>query len=125
MSYGRRQSRLCHEIPIPPKQTAESPQVLSEVEPDALAALRPKLYEELRRLAAEYRSVDQRGHTAQPADLVHQAYFQLLRHGETVWQSRAHVLGFGAQVMRQILVGRAIASARLKGEGSESIRLTL
>src|SRR4051812_9138950 len=94
MSYGRRQSRLCDEIPSKP--SVESPQVLSDIEPDALAALRPKIYEELRRLAAEYRSVEQRGHTPHPADLVHQAYFQLLRQGETVWQSRAHVLGFGA-----------------------------
>jgi RNA polymerase sigma factor (TIGR02999 family) len=95
------------------------------VEPEALTDLMPSVYEELRRLAADYLRGERPGHTLQPTALVHEAYLRLLRQGQTTWQNRAHVLGFGARIMRQILISHAIASTRLKRGGPHSIRITL
>jgi RNA polymerase sigma factor (TIGR02999 family) len=103
-------------------EAAESRFVL---EPDALTDLMPGVYEELRRLAADYLRGERPGHTLQPTALVHEAYLRLLRQGQTTWQNRTHVLGFGARIMRQILISHAIASTRLKRGGPDSIRITL
>ncbi|HZE14116.1 MAG TPA: ECF-type sigma factor [Chthoniobacterales bacterium] len=97
----------------------------SEIEPEALSDLMPSVYEELRRLAADYLRGERPGHTLQPTALVHEAYLRLLRQGQTSWHDRAHVLGFGARIMRQILISHAIASTRLKRGGPDSIRITL
>jgi RNA polymerase sigma-70 factor (ECF subfamily) len=101
------------------------PTPLSDLEAETLADLMPSVYEELRLLAAEYLRGERPGHTLQPTALVHEAYLRLLRQGQITWQNRAHVLGFGARIMRQILISHAIASTRLKRGGPDSIRITL
>src|SRR2546423_6235919 len=103
----------------------KAPAGVHEVEPEALSDLMPSVYEELRRLAADYLRGERPGHTLQPTALVHEAYLRLLRQGEITWQNRAHVLGFGARIMRQILINHAIANTRLKRGGRDSIRITL
>src|SRR6476660_10352958 len=95
------------------------------LEPETLTDLMPSVYEELRHLAADYLRGERPGHTLQPTALVHEAYLRLLRQGQTSWHDRAHVLGFGARIMRQILISHAIASTRLKRGGPDSIRITL
>ena len=105
--------------------TAAFPEAVTDAEADGLSDLMPSVYEELRRLAADYLRGERPGHTLQPTALVHEAYLRLLRQGQTTWQNRAHVLGFGARIMRQILIGHAIASIRLKRGGRDSIRITL
>jgi RNA polymerase sigma-70 factor (ECF subfamily) len=101
------------------------PAALSDLDAETLADLMPSVYEELRLLAAEYLRGERPGHTLQPTALVHEAYLRLLRQGQITWQNRAHVLGFGARIMRQILISHAIASNRLKRGGPASIRITL
>jgi len=93
--------------------------------PESLTDLMPSVYEELRHLAADYLRGERPGHTLQPTALVHEAYLRLLRQGQTTWHNRAHVIGFGARIMRQILISHAIASTRLKRGGPDSIRITL
>jgi RNA polymerase sigma factor (TIGR02999 family) len=123
VSYGNLQSQERGSSPLTTSiEAAESRFVL---EPDALTDLMPGVYEELRRLAADYLRGERPGHTLQPTALVHEAYLRLLRQGQTTWQNRAHVLGFGARIMRQILISHAIASTRLKRGGPDSIRITL
>jgi RNA polymerase sigma-70 factor (ECF subfamily) len=100
-------------------------EIATDAEADGLSGLMPSVYEELRRLAADYLRGERPGHTLQPTALVHEAYLRLLRQGQTTWQNRAHVLGFGARIMRQILISHAIASTRLKRGGPDSIRITL
>jgi len=109
----------------PIARTAAVPEIVADAEADGLSGLMPSVYEELRRLAADYLRGERPGHTLQPTALVHEAYLRLLRQGETTWQNRAHVLGFGARIMRQILISHAIASTRLKRGGPDSIRITL
>lgn len=103
----------------------QSPETQAIPEPETLTDLMPSVYEELRLLAADYLRGERPGHTLQPTALVHEAYLRLLRQGQTTWQNRAHVLGFGARIMRQILISHAIASTRLKRGGPDSIRITL
>jgi RNA polymerase sigma-70 factor (ECF subfamily) len=123
VSYENLQSQNRGNSPLTTSiEAAESRFVL---EPDALTDLMPGVYEELRRLAADYLRGERPGHTLQPTALVHEAYLRLLRQGQTTWQNRAHVLGFGARIMRQILISHAIASTRLKRGGPDSIRITL
>jgi RNA polymerase sigma factor (TIGR02999 family) len=109
----------------PIARPAALPEIVTDAEADGLSGLMPSVYEELRRLAADYLRGERPGHTLQPTALVHEAYLRLLRQGQTTWQNRAHVLGFGARIMRQILISHAIASTRLKRGGPDSIRITL
>src|SRR3954452_5044127 len=109
----------------PIARSAVLPEAVRDAEADGLSGLMPNVYEELRRLAADYLRGERPGHTLQPTALVHEAYLRLLRQGRTTSQNRAPVLGLGARIMRQILISHAIASTRLKRGGPDSIRITL
>jgi len=86
---------------------------------EALEALMPIVYEELRRRASTYMRREQPGHTIQPTALVHEAYLRLLGEPGTQWQNKAHFLAIAALSMRQILVERARARGRLKRAGDQ------
>jgi RNA polymerase sigma factor (TIGR02999 family) len=62
------------------------------------------LYSELRRLAYYYLERERPNHTLQATALVHEAYLRLSEQRDVRWQSRAQVIGIGAQMMRRILV---------------------
>ena len=123
MSYRGLESRDRNDRAI--TRLVQSPEPRVILEPETLTDLMPSVYEELRHLAADYLRGERPGHTLQPTALVHEAYLRLLRQGQTTWHNRAHVLGFGARIMRQILISHAIASTRLKRGGPDSIRITL
>ena len=90
----------------------------------ALSALMPLVYEELRRLAASYMRRERPGQTLQATALVHDAYIRLMRDSKLSWQNRSHFFGIAARSMRQILVERARARQAAKRGGSR-IRVTL
>lgn len=71
---------------------------------EALRALLPIVYNELRRLAHRYLQKERPGHTVQSTALVHEAYLRLLKQKEGKFQNRAHFFAICAQLMRQILV---------------------
>jgi RNA polymerase sigma factor (TIGR02999 family) len=74
---------------------------------EALDALTPIVYSELRRLAASFMRNEKPGGTIQPTGLIHEAYLQLVRQDLPDFQSRAHFFGVAAHVMRQILIAGA------------------
>jgi RNA polymerase sigma factor (TIGR02999 family) len=74
---------------------------------DALDALLPLVYEELRRLAHHHLKNERPDHTLRSTALVHEAYFRLVGQEFPQWQSRAHFFAIAAQLMRQILVDYA------------------
>lgn len=74
---------------------------------DAEAQLFSLVYDELRRIAASYLRRERADHTLQPTALVHEAYLRLIEQSEQNWHNRAHFLGIGAHLMRQILVDHA------------------
>ena len=90
----------------------------------ALSALMPLVYEELRRLAASYMRRERPGQTLQATALVHDAYIRLMQDSKLSWQNRSHFFGIAARSMRQILVERARARGAAKRGGSR-IRVTL
>jgi len=73
----------------------------------ALDALTPLVYKELRQLAASYLRKERQGHTLQPTALVHEAYLRLVEQKKPTWQIRSHFFGVAAHLMRQILVDHA------------------
>lgn len=88
---------------------------------EALNALFPIVYAEMRRLAASYLRRE-RGHTLQSTALVHEAYLRLVDQRAS-WQNRAHFLGIAAQTMRRILLDHAKRRAAAKRGGGHQITL--
>jgi RNA polymerase sigma-70 factor (ECF subfamily) len=74
---------------------------------EALDALTPLVYKELRRLAASHLRKERKSHTLQPTALVHEAYLRLVDQRNPNWQNRSHFFGVAARLMRQILVDHA------------------
>ena len=84
-------------------------QQLSTGNREVEACLIPRVYEQLRRLAASYMRNERGNHTLQPTALVHEAYARLVQQPHMPWQSRAHFFATAAQLMRHILVDHARA----------------
>ena len=90
----------------------------------ALDALMPLVYVELRRLAGHYLRQERPGHTLQSTALVHEAFVRLVGTNPPEWQSRAHFYGVTARLMRQVLVDHA-RTHRAEKRGGDSLKLTL
>lgn len=73
----------------------------------ALEALIPRVYRELRRLAARCLQNERPEQTLQVSDLVHEAYVHLADLSRLDWQHRNHFFAVSATLMRRILVDRA------------------
>jgi RNA polymerase sigma factor (TIGR02999 family) len=84
---------------------------------DALDALVPLVYEELRRLAGHYMKGERRGHTLQATAIVNELYLRLIDVQQVQWQNRAHFLAMASRLMRRILVDAARARNYLKRGG--------
>lgn len=87
-------------------------------DPCAAELLLPLVYEELRRLAAQWMAREAPGQTLQPTSLVHEAYLRLVARGGQYFNSRAHFFGAAAEAMRRILVENARRKACLKRGGA-------
>ncbi len=107
----------------PPQKSAEITEMLREWssggKEEALDALLPLVYEELRRQAARYLRRERAGHTLQTTALINEAYLKLIDQREVKWQNRAHFFGIAAQAMRRILVDYARTRHREKRGGAE------
>jgi len=91
---------------------------------EALDALLPLVYAELRRVAGAYVRRERPGQTLQATGLVHEAYLRLMKDKNLHWENRAHFCAIAANAMRQILVERARARGAAKRGGAWN-RLTL
>jgi len=74
---------------------------------EALEALVPLVYKELRDIARHHLQRERPGHTLQSAALVHEAYLRLIDQRPFDTESRAHFLAVASRLMRQILVDYA------------------
>ena len=74
---------------------------------DAANELLPLIYDELKRIAANYLRRERSNHTLQPTALVHEAYMKMVDITQISWQNKAHFLGVAANQMRRILVDYA------------------
>lgn len=94
-------------------------QILSDLGPDAerAEALLPRVYDELRRLAACHFSNERPDHTLQPTALVNEAFLRLASDSSVRVESRSHFFRLASKVMRQILVDHARAKISDKRGG--------
>src|SRR5688572_24750285 len=54
------------------------------------------------------------GHTLQPTELVHNAWFKLVDQTQVAWTDRAHFLNIAGRAMRQVLVDHARRRGAMK-----------
>ncbi len=108
-------------------QCSETTQLLrawADGDPTALKQLTPRVYDELRRIAARFMLDERLGNTIQATALVHEAYLKLIDINNVDWQHRAHFFAVSAQVMRHILLDRARRRVAAK-RGGAAPRLNL
>jgi RNA polymerase sigma factor (TIGR02999 family) len=84
---------------------------------EAIDALLPLVYEELRRIAHYRLRAEQTGHTLETTGLVHEAYLRLVGSEHLEFESRAHFLAIAAQAMRHILIDSALSRRTQKRGG--------
>jgi len=88
---------------------------------EALDALLPVVYKELRRIAHFQLRNEREDHSLQSTELVNEAYLRLVRMNPPQWESRTHFFAIAAQLIRQILVDyarRHRAGKRGAGQGT-------
>lgn len=91
---------------------------------EALGDLTPKVYLELRRMAAKYMRKERSGDSLQATALVHEVFLRLVEVDNVTWQDRAHFFAVSANMMRRILVDRARAKNMAK-RGSGAVHVNL
>ena len=90
----------------------------------ALDALMPIVYRELRRVAHRFMRRERAGHVLQTTALVNEAYLNLVDARRVKWRDRAHFFAISAKLMREILVHDARArGAQKRGAGLRHISL--
>jgi RNA polymerase sigma factor (TIGR02999 family) len=91
---------------------------------DALDALLPAVYDELKAVAHRKLRLERDGHTLNTTALVHEVYLKLVRQDRVTWQSRAHFLAVAAQAMRRVLIDYArVRAAEPRGGGAPHVAL--
>ena len=112
------------EQPMAPSDQNPPPAPRSEAVRNKAEALLPMVYDELRRIAADYLRQDRPDHTLQPTALVHEAFLKIARHPNPNWRDESHFRAVAAMAMRQILVDHA--RGRNAGKrGGDRLRVTL
>jgi RNA polymerase sigma factor (TIGR02999 family) len=105
---------------MPDSSSTETTQLLrawADGDSEALRELTPRVYRELRRVAAHLLQNERPGYSLQSTDLVHEVYLRLVNAREVDWQHRAHFFAVSATLMRRILLDRARRRAAGKRGG--------
>ena len=89
----------------------------------ALEALVPLVYKELRDIARRHLQRERHDHTLQSAALVHEAYLRLVDQRPFETENRAHFLAVASRLMRQILVDYARSHGADKRGADRTIQL--
>ncbi len=90
---------------------------------DALEALVPLVYKELRDIARHHLRRERPDHTLQSAALVHEAYLRLLDQRPFDTENRAHFLAVASRLMRQVLVDHARSYGAAKRGADRRVEL--
>lgn len=86
-------------------------------DPDALDAVIPLVYAELKRLASSHLRRERAGQPLQTTALVHEAFLRLADGAHPSYEDRSHFYGIASRLMRQILVDEArLRSAGKRGK---------
>jgi RNA polymerase sigma factor (TIGR02999 family) len=90
---------------------------------EALDAVAPAIYQELRRLAHYHLKSERADHTLQSTALVNEAFIQLMGNQPTQLQNRAHFVAIASRLMRQILMQYARSRRANKRDGGHRLAL--
>ncbi|MGE0102239.1 MAG: sigma-70 family RNA polymerase sigma factor [Blastocatellales bacterium] len=90
----------------------------------ALDALIPIVYDELRAIARRYMNRERSGHTLQTAALINEAYLRLVDKQDIAWQNRTHFFAISARIMRNLLVDYARAR-QMEKRGGGAVQVSL
>ncbi|HXK05409.1 MAG TPA: ECF-type sigma factor [Verrucomicrobiae bacterium] len=109
-------------------QTSETTQLLlawADGDGRALEVLAPRVYRELRHMAAGFVKREREGQSLQATDLVHEVYLRLIDFKNVPLRGRSHFFAICARMMRRILVDAARKRATGKhGGGAARIELS-
>ena len=103
-------------------ETDEVTQILQKInigDKESYDALFPLIYDQLRDIAQRHIQGEKPGHTYCRTDLVHEAYFKLIKVDSVTWQDRAHFYAIAARSMRQILIDHARKKIAEKRGGTQ------
>ncbi len=93
-------------------------------EADALEALWPLVYDDVRQLARRQMAGERGNHTLQGTALVNEAFIRLAGQRVFEWQNRSQFLSLAAQIMRRVLVDYARQrGAQRRGDGARRVSL--
>lgn len=107
-----------------PGDVTELLQSISDGSANAADLLFPRVYDELKHIAAVRLRSERAGHTLSSTALVHEAYMKLVNQDRVVWQNRAHFFAVAARAMRRVLLDHAIArKAEKRGGGAPMVTL--
>jgi RNA polymerase sigma factor (TIGR02999 family) len=91
---------------------------------EALNALFPLIYDELKAVAGARLQMERAGHTLNATALVSEAYIKLVDQNRVDWQTRGHFFSVAALAMRRILADYAEArNAQKRGGDREHVSL--
>ena len=97
---------------------------LTAGEKEAMGALMPIVYGELKRMAHRQLMQERSGHTLNTTALVHEAFLKLSRLDRLQWNDRSHFFAMAARAMRRILVDHAVRNNAVKrGGGARPVTL--
>jgi RNA polymerase sigma factor (TIGR02999 family) len=92
-------------------------------DPQALAAVVPLVYDELRSLAHRYLRNQRRDHTLQSTALVHEAYLRLAKHKTLHFEHANQFFALAALIMRRVLVDYARSRQAAKRDAGWKLSL--
>jgi len=107
----------------PSGQVSELLQQWVKGDQEALGAVAPVIYQELRRLAHYHLKSERADHTLQSSALVNEAFIQLIGSQPAQLENRAHFVAIASRLMRQILVQYARRRRANKRAGGYRIAL--
>jgi RNA polymerase sigma factor (TIGR02999 family) len=110
VQYASASSTLPAVILMPPPEDIDLTQLLVRATGggrEALDAVFPVVYDELKELARAKLRMEREGHTLNATGLVHEAYLKLADQDRVTWQSRVHFFAVASLAMRRILVSYA------------------
>ena len=110
---------------MPTSEVTHLLEAIGRGEPQRARELLPRVYEELRKLAAARVAREPAGQTLQATALVHEAYLRLVGDNDgRPWENRGHFFAAAAESMRRILVEKARRKRRVRhGGGLDRIDL--
>ena len=102
------------------KESSDATRLLkraSDGDQEAVEALVPLVYDELRAIAHARLRGERSGHTLSTTALVHEAYLKLVDINQVQWRDRAHFFAVASRMMRRVLVDYAKARGAEKRGG--------